>query len=107
MHECLDLVLAPLKIAAHIGIMMNDPLGNLRHCYTPVASYIVDTPKACVLAGIGGKTSPVTTAMYKQFGNPTQHPPRTKKCTLEQLCQITVDPDDIEQYFAAAQELFD
>ena len=32
-HHCLDLVLAPLKIAAAIGIIMNDPLGNLRYCY--------------------------------------------------------------------------
>jgi hypothetical protein len=69
-HECLDIVLAPLKIAACIGIMMNDPLGNLRCCYTPLALYIVDTPEACMLAGVGGKTSPVTTAMYKQFGDP-------------------------------------
>ena len=27
-HECLDLILEPLKIAAKIGIMMSDPLGN-------------------------------------------------------------------------------
>jgi hypothetical protein len=27
-HECLDVVLEPLKIAAKIGIMMSDPLGN-------------------------------------------------------------------------------
>ena len=29
LHCCLDLVLTPLKIAAAIGIMMNDPRGNL------------------------------------------------------------------------------
>jgi hypothetical protein len=27
-HECLDLILKPLKIAAEIGIVMSDPLGN-------------------------------------------------------------------------------
>ena len=69
LHECLDIVLEPLKQAARLGIMMNDPLGNLRLCYTPLVSYIVDTPEACMLAAVGGKTSPVTIAMYKQFGD--------------------------------------
>ncbi|KAG9310636.1 hypothetical protein JVU11DRAFT_9210 [Chiua virens] len=63
-HKCLDIVLTPLKTAAHIGIMMNDPVGNLRHCYTPLTSYIVNTPKGCMLAGVGGKMSPVMTTMY-------------------------------------------
>ena len=29
LHHCLDLVLMPLKVAATIGIMMNNPRGNL------------------------------------------------------------------------------
>ncbi|KAG1748824.1 uncharacterized protein EDB91DRAFT_1047398, partial [Suillus paluster] len=48
-HQCLDIVLEPLKQAARIRQMMSDPLGNLRYCFTPLASYIVDTPKACML----------------------------------------------------------
>ncbi|KAE9387336.1 hypothetical protein BT96DRAFT_837803 [Gymnopus androsaceus JB14] len=36
-HECLDIVLHPLKIAALIGCMMDDPLGQRRVCYTPCA----------------------------------------------------------------------
>lgn len=59
-HESLDIVLQPLKDAARFGVMMNDPLGNLRFCFTPLASYIVDTPEACMLAGVGGKTSPTS-----------------------------------------------
>jgi Plavaka transposase len=27
-HECVDLVVEPLKTAARIGIMMSDPVGN-------------------------------------------------------------------------------
>ena len=103
-HECLDITLEPLKQAARLGIMMNDPLGNLRLCYTPLASYVVDTPEACMLAAVGGKTSPVTTAMYKHFGDNFRHPPRTKMFTLQQLQNIDVDPDDLERYFKAAQE---
>ena len=104
LHECLDIVLEPLKQAARIGIMMNDPLGNLRLCYTPLVSYIVDTPEACMLAAVAGKMSPITTAMYKQFGDSFRHPPRTKGLTLQQLQDIDVNPNDFEEYFKAAQK---
>ncbi|KIK20406.1 hypothetical protein PISMIDRAFT_48557, partial [Pisolithus microcarpus 441] len=49
-HQCLDIILQPLKIAAQVGRMMSDPVGGLRHCFTPLAAYIVDTPEACMLA---------------------------------------------------------
>jgi len=69
-HSCLDFILLPLKKAAEIGIMMQDPLGWRCYCFTPLAAYIVDTPEAAMLAGVTGKTSPVTMASYKQFGDP-------------------------------------
>jgi len=74
-HQCLDIVLEPLKRAAQVGVMLSDPWGHNRYCFTPLASYIVDTPEAAMLATIGGKTSPVTMAMYKQFSDPFQHEP--------------------------------
>ncbi|KAG1794236.1 uncharacterized protein HD556DRAFT_1443180 [Suillus plorans] len=100
-HQCLDIVLEPLKQAARIGRMMSDPVGNLRYCFTPLASYIVDTPEACMLACVRGKTLPVTMAMYEHFGDAFQHPPRTAKTTLEQLSSIDCNPLDIEDYFDA------
>ncbi|KAF8119890.1 hypothetical protein EV363DRAFT_1168896 [Boletus edulis] len=45
-HHCLDIVLEPLKQAMEKGTTMPDPLGNLRYCFTPIASYILDTPEA-------------------------------------------------------------
>ena len=90
LHECLDIVLEPLKQAARFGIMMNDPLGNLQLCYTPLVSYIVDTPEVCMLAAVAGKTSPIITEMYKQFRDSFQHPPWTKGLTLQQLQDIDV-----------------
>ncbi|KAN0093092.1 hypothetical protein V8E55_003876 [Tylopilus felleus] len=45
-HQCLDIMLEPLNIAAHIGVMLSDPLGNNRYCFTPLASCIVDIPEA-------------------------------------------------------------
>jgi hypothetical protein len=100
-HECLDFILRPLKIAAQIGIMMSDPLGWRRFCYTPLAAYIVDTPESALIAGVGGKTSSVTTASYKQFGDDFRHESRTASKTLEQLREVEekVDPWDLEVYF--------
>ncbi|KIK92374.1 hypothetical protein PAXRUDRAFT_34547 [Paxillus rubicundulus Ve08.2h10] len=49
-HVCnLNKVLAPLRIAATVWIMMNDPVGNLQYCYTPLASQIADTPEESLL----------------------------------------------------------
>ncbi|KAG2131052.1 hypothetical protein DEU56DRAFT_914586 [Suillus clintonianus] len=47
-----------------------------------LTSYIADTPEAMMLACVGGKTSPVTMAMYKDFGDAFQHEPRTRFKTL-------------------------
>jgi hypothetical protein len=104
-HECLDVVLEPLKIAAKIGIMMSDPLGNSRHCFTPLAAYIVDTPESALLAGVAGKTSSVTMAMYKHFGDNFRHEPRTASRTLAQLQAIEakVEPWDLESYVKEAK----
>ncbi|KAG1848368.1 hypothetical protein C8R48DRAFT_677294 [Suillus tomentosus] len=99
-HQCLSIVLKPLMIAAEIGIM-SDPVGNVRHCYTPLAAYIVDTPEACMLACVRGKTSPFTMASYLEFGDNFRHSEPTCHITLDQLAKIHVDPNDLEGYFDA------
>jgi hypothetical protein len=105
-HSCLDFILKPLKTAASIGVMMADPLGNLRYCFTTLAAYIVDTPEAQMLAGVGGKSSPITLAAHKQFGDPFQHEPRVASTTLAQLDSIveTCDPwTDLSDYVREAK----
>ncbi|KAI6157181.1 hypothetical protein BKA82DRAFT_4009611 [Pisolithus tinctorius] len=69
-HECLDIILEPVKQAAKLGIMLPDSLGHMQYCFTPITGYITDTPEAAMLTAVGGKTSPITMAMYKQFGDP-------------------------------------
>ena len=69
-------------MAAAVGVMMSDPVGNLRYCFTLLASWIADTPKESLLAVTGPKMSPVTTATSKQFGNPFHHPAHTSAITL-------------------------
>ncbi|KAF5329324.1 hypothetical protein D9619_008912 [Psilocybe cf. subviscida] len=103
-HECLDFILRPLKLAAEIGVMMSDPLGWRRLCYTPLAAYIVDSPEAALISGVGGQTSALTTATINQFGDAFRHPPRTAIHTLTALHNIrtTVDPSDFELYHKVA-----
>lgn len=105
-HYCLDIVLAPLKKAAKIGIMMSDPLGCLRFCFTPLAAYIVDTPESALISGVAGKTSSVTMAYYKQFGDDFRHEPRTSSTTLAQLqaAESASHPWDLVRYVAEAMK---
>ena len=106
LHDCLDFVLQPLKIAARVGKMMSDPFGNRRYCFTPLAAYIVDFPEAAMLSGVGGKTSPVTMASHKQFGDAYRHEPRTASTTLNQLRVIesVADPNnDVKAYLKVAK----
>ena len=97
----------PLKIAARIGVIMSNALGSLQYVFTPLASYVVDTPESAMLAGVGGKTLSLTMASHKTFGDAFQHKPQTVSTTLAQLQALEerVDPWDLEAYVTAA-ELF-
>ncbi|KAL4072342.1 hypothetical protein V8B97DRAFT_2023518 [Scleroderma yunnanense] len=64
---------------------MSDPVGNLQYCFTPLA---------CMLTCVCGNTSPITTVMYKEFGDPYCHPPCTATLTLSQLTSIQCDPQE-------------
>ncbi|KAF8830509.1 hypothetical protein HHX47_DHR2000858 [Lentinula edodes] len=104
-HECLDIVLEPLKTAASIGCLMSDPVGQVRVCYTPLASAIVDTPEASLIACTGGKTSPFTQAIYKDFGDGKLHPPHLATATLEAIDSIqarNIFPQDLPAYQRAS-----
>ena len=81
-HATLNKVLEPLKMAACVGYMMSDPVRNLCYCYTPLAGYIVDTPEQTLLACMGPKASPFTTATSKRFGEPVFHAPCTGSHTI-------------------------
>lgn len=81
-HACLNHVLQPLKVAAREGALMSDPLGFQRNCFPFIASYTVNTPEAQLLACMGTKSSPVTMAIHKQFGDDFQHELHTSSTTL-------------------------
>ena len=107
-HACLDFVSSPLKAASRDGAWLNDWAGNLRHCFTPLVSYIVDTPEATALTGVSGKTSHLTMATYKEFGDPFQHQPRTATSIIESLDILAAefDPSNITLYTKNAKTKF-
>jgi len=107
-HESLDFVLHPLKIAAAIGVMMSDPIGNLWYCFTPLIAYISDTPEQSLLSGTGPKASPVSTATHKEFGDPFPHLSRTATWTLDDIRQAcsAADPNDFEEFLKVAKRYF-
>ena len=104
-HECIDFIVKPLKKAAEIGILMSDPLGWRRYCFTPLVGTIVDTPEALMYAGVSKSASPVTTAIYKQFGDPYCHEPRMARTTIARLTDIEMicDPWDFTSYLPEAK----
>ena len=104
-HLCIDIITHPLKLAARAGCMMVDPCGYSHFCFTALASYIVDTPEAAMIACVAGKTSHLTMADYRGFGDSTRHEPRTASTTLAQLAVLAAEhnPLDMPSYLPAAK----
>ena len=107
-HQALHEVLEPLKIAARVGIMMNDPVGNVRYCFTPLAAYIADTPEQCLMACTSPKASLFTTATSKHFGDPFLHPLCTGSHTLDSIHKVLkkYSPQDYKQFLKIIKALY-
>ena len=108
-HHCLDIVCAPLKVASSRGAFMGDSLGRIRCYFTMLAAYIVDTPEAAVIAGVGGKTSHLTLSSHKHFGDHFRHPTRMATLTISQIEDVAEDfhPwDDLELYVKESKTRF-
>jgi hypothetical protein len=108
LHSCLDFVTNRLKIVSRDGAWLSDCAGNIRYCFTPLVSYIVDTPEATALTGVAGKTSHLTMASYKEFGDPFRHESRTAASILTSLETLAseFDPSNVAVYTKNARELF-
>lgn len=106
-HQAINIVLSPLQTAAAVGVMMSDPRGNLRYCFTPLAAWIADMPEESLIAGTASKASPVTTATSKSFGDVYRHPPRTAEHTLIAIRTACTQysPSDYKNFLRAAKRL--
>jgi Plavaka transposase len=93
-----------LKAAAKVGKMLSDLLGWHWFCFTPLAVYIVNTLESTLVAGVTGKTSSVTMALYKQFGDNFRHEPHTALTIITQLLAVKAeaDPWNLATYFKVA-----
>ncbi|KAF7325721.1 hypothetical protein MKEN_00422400 [Mycena kentingensis (nom. inval.)] len=105
LHQCLDIICGPLKLAARDGAPLSTSDGGIIVAHTPLVSYIVDTPEAADLSGVKGKTSHLTMASHKTFGDAVRQPERTGASTWEAICSVTarVSPDDVAAYQKAAK----
>ena len=108
MHHCLEIVCKPLKEASSKGAFMSDSLGCIRCFFPPIVAYIADTPEAAVIARVGGRTSHLTLASHKTFGDHFWHPTRLGSLTLTQIQTISkdMDPWDLEAFYKEAQKCF-
>ena len=106
-HLSFDIITHPLKLAARAGRMMADPRGFSRFCFTALASHIVDTPEAAMIACVAGKTSHLTMADYRKFGDSVRSEPRTASTTLAQLDALAAqhNPLDVLEYTKAAKAI--
>jgi hypothetical protein len=106
-HQALNIVLSTLKTAAAVSVIMSDPVGNLRYCVTPLASWIADTPEECLLAGTGPTASPVTIATSKHFSDPHRHPSRMAEGTIAAICTACskYSPNDYKNFLKAVRML--
>jgi len=105
-HQALNIVLAPLKTATSVGIMMSDPRGNLCYCFMPLVVWVADMPEESLLAGTGPKASPVTTATAKEFCDAYHHPPRTAENTITTIRTVCSQhsPMDYKDFLKAIKQ---
>ncbi|KAG6370390.1 hypothetical protein JVT61DRAFT_12111 [Boletus reticuloceps] len=96
-HQCLNIILQPLKEAACIGKMMSNPVRNLCYCFTLLVSYIVDMPEVCMLACVCGKCRLSQWPYTRTLATHIDILPCTSAITLSQF--------DVNQYFAACEVL--
>ena len=106
-HQALTMVLELLKTAACVGIMMNNPVGNLWYCFTPLAAYIVDTPELSLMVCMNPKASLFTTVTSKHFGDSFLHPPCTGLHTLAVIRRTCNDcpPNDYAAFLKVIKKL--
>lgn len=105
-HKSVDLVCSNLKVAARIGEYMVDASAKWRYCFTPLISHIADLPEQQMITCISKNASPVTTAVHKEFGDETPHPPRNGTETyalIRGLCS-RVDPWDLAPFLREAKK---
>ncbi|KIK12076.1 hypothetical protein PISMIDRAFT_121497, partial [Pisolithus microcarpus 441] len=106
LHQVISVVMKPLKMAAEVGRMMSDPVGNLKHCFTPLVAYIADTPEQHVIACVTDNASAVSMAISKQFRDPLHCAAHTTSKTCQLLIAVKRETcaQNLSSYFQACRK---
>ena len=78
LHQVIYTLVKPLKKATEMDHMMSNPLGNLKHCFTPLVAYITDTPEQHIITCVTCNTLAVSMAVSEQF----EDSDRCATCTM-------------------------
>ncbi|KAG2038300.1 hypothetical protein BDR03DRAFT_1045519 [Suillus americanus] len=107
-HQCIGIVVEPLKQAARLGVMMSDPAGFSRYCFMPLVAYVANTPEELAITCITMNASPVTMATRVNFGDLTQHPLRKGSSTLANIRAVAnfVMPSELTAFFEECKQHF-
>jgi hypothetical protein len=99
-HQCMELILKPLKCVTEEGVQMTDSVGAVRLCVPRLAAYLADYPEQLLINIAANNTSPITTATHRNLGGPTLFPPRTKDDILQAIkrTKARVNPANVEAY---------
>ncbi|KAI6004944.1 hypothetical protein EDD15DRAFT_2359872 [Pisolithus albus] len=106
LHQVISVIVKPLKMAAEVGRMMSDPVGNLKYCFTPLVAYIADTPEQHVIACVTDNASAVSMAVSNQFGDPLRCAARTMSKTRQLLIAVKRETRarNLSSYFQACRK---
>jgi hypothetical protein len=105
-HRSLDHVFINLKAAERCGAVTSDGNGWLRTIHTPLVAFIADRPEQLMIAGVNGRTSPISLATTNQFDDPYPHPPRTRQHTLDAIRRVLLqcpNPWDLVAFAKACE----
>ncbi|KAG6369754.1 hypothetical protein JVT61DRAFT_13625 [Boletus reticuloceps] len=104
-YQCLDFILRPLKVAATVGVMMSDPVGNLCYCYMLLVAYVADTPEQGLITCTSTRASSISNVLYHQFGDNVLYPNCTADQTRNKIHTICSEcsPDDYIKFLKYAK----
>ncbi|PVF91686.1 hypothetical protein CPB86DRAFT_719004, partial [Serendipita vermifera] len=99
-HQCMSVILEPLKHIPSEGLRMVDSMGAVRLCFPTLAAYLADYPEQVLINVAASNASPTTTAAYHDLGAPVLFPPRTKDYILRAIDRVKAkaDPANVEAY---------
>ncbi|KAG1726930.1 hypothetical protein EDB19DRAFT_1897601 [Suillus lakei] len=69
-HKCMDMIFTKCKMATRIGEYMSDPMGYIRHCFTPLVAYTADLPEAqlitCLIYDLCQRVDPWNVPLFQR-----------------------------------------